>query len=339
MRAAVFEGVGQPLSIEDVPDPELLPRFALVRVGACGICGTDLSITSGRGFLQMPAGWILGHEYAGEVVAVGSDVERLRVGDHVTALAIPACGHCPRCLEGDPQWCTGEEKLMGSGAYAEYAAIAEVQAVKVPGGLSWPDGAIIEPAAVGLHGVRLAGLAPDDRVLVIGAGPIGLAAVFWARRMGAGRVAVMASTARRGPFADAAGATSFLVAGDDPVAEAIDALGGAPDVVIEAAGAPGTIEQAMQTVKPSGTVVVLGWCTVPDSYVPALYLMKEIRLQFSMTYDVAEFRHVIDALEHDAAPLRSLVSSMVSLDELPEVFESLRGGSAECKVIIDPRAQ
>ena len=225
MRAAVFQGVGRPLSVEDVPDPELLPRFALVRVGACGICGTDLSITSGRGFLQMPAGWILGHEYAGEVVAVGRDVERLRVGDHVTALAIPACGHCPRCLEGDPQWCTGEEKLMGSGAYAEYAAIAEVQAVEVPGGLSWSDGAIIEPAAVGLHGVKLAGLAPDDRVLVIGAGPIGLAAVFWARRMGAGRVAVMASTARRGPFADAAGATSFLVGGDDPVAEAIDALG------------------------------------------------------------------------------------------------------------------
>ena len=97
--------------------------------------------------------------------------------------------------------------------------------------------------------------------------------------------------------------------------------------------------EAMQTVKPSGTVVVLGWCTVPDSYVPALYLMKEIRLQFSMTYDVAEFRHVIDALEHDAAPLRALVSSVVSLDELPETFESLRGGSAECKVIIDPRAQ
>ena len=71
------------------PTPEPLPRFAVVRVGACGICGTDLSITSGRGFLQMPPGFVLGHEYAGEVVAVGHDVERLRVGDHVTALAIP----------------------------------------------------------------------------------------------------------------------------------------------------------------------------------------------------------------------------------------------------------
>ena len=88
----------------------------------------------------MPPGFVLGHEYAGEVVAVGPDVERLRVGDHVTSLAIPACGRCPQCLQGDPQWCTGDGKLMGSGAYAEYLAIAEAQAVKVPAGLSWSDG-------------------------------------------------------------------------------------------------------------------------------------------------------------------------------------------------------
>ena len=95
MRAAVFEGVGQPLSVEEVPDPEPGPRFAVVRVGACGICGTDLSITSGRGFLQMPPGFVLGHEYAGEVVAVGSDVDRVRVGDHVTALGDPVLRALP----------------------------------------------------------------------------------------------------------------------------------------------------------------------------------------------------------------------------------------------------
>ena len=93
---------------------------------------------------------------------------------------------------------------MGSGAYAEYVAIAEAQAVKVPAGLSWSDGAIIEPVAVGLHGAKLAHLDPDDRVLVIGAGPIALGAVFWARRMGAGNVVVMASTARRKAFAELA---------------------------------------------------------------------------------------------------------------------------------------
>ena len=92
---------------------------------------------------------------------------------------------------------------MGSGGYAEYVAVAEPQAVKVPAGLSWLDGAIVEPVAVGLHGVRLAQLDPDDRVLVIGAGPIALGAVFWARRMGAGKVVVMASSARRREFARA----------------------------------------------------------------------------------------------------------------------------------------
>ena len=124
----------------------------------------------------------------------------------------------------------------------------------------------------------------------------------------------------------------------DPVAAAIDALGGAPDVVIEAAGAPGTIEQAMQIVKATGTVVALGWCTVPDTYVPALYLMKQIRLQFSMTYNVAEIRHVIDTLDDDGAPLRAMVSATVSLDALPEMFEMFRGRHEHCKVLIDPHA-
>jgi (R,R)-butanediol dehydrogenase/meso-butanediol dehydrogenase/diacetyl reductase len=147
----------------------------------------------------------------------------------------------------------------------------------------------------------------------------------------------MASSARRRVFADAVGATSFVVAGAEPVAEAVDALGGAADVVIEAAGVPGTIEQAMQSVKPTGTVVVVGWCTVPDTFVPALYLMKEVRIQFSMTYDVAEFRHVIDTLEHDGASLRALVSSIVSFDGLPDAFESLRRKNSQCKVVIDPQ--
>ncbi len=336
MRAAVFPGVGEQLVVEEVDDPVPPPRYVVLRVGRCGICGTDLSMTSGYGAIQSAPGTVLGHEIAGEVVAVGNEVERFGVGDHVTALAIPSCGRCPRCLDGNPQWCTGSEKLFGLGGYAEYATVAEPQLVQLPGGLSWADGALTEPVAVGLHGARLANISPDDRVLVVGAGPIALGAVFWARRMGAGTVVVMATSRARESYARALGATSFLAPEHDAAAAAIDALGGPADVVIEAAGAPGTIEQAMQIVKATGTVVALGWCTVPDTYVPALYLMREIRLQFSMTYNVAEIHHVIDTLDGDDAPLRAMVSKTVSLDTLPDTFEMLRGRHEHCKVLIDP---
>jgi threonine dehydrogenase-like Zn-dependent dehydrogenase len=337
MRAAVFQGVGNGLAIEERPIPVPDPRHVVIRVGSCGICGTDLHLTDGHGFLQMPAGAILGHEFAGEVVEVGADVERLTVGDHITALAIPSCGRCSNCEAGEPQWCTGEPKLFGlAGAFAEFTTVAETQAVKVPAGLSWKDGALVEPLAVGLHGAYLGHIRPGADVLVIGAGPIALSAVYWARRMGAGRVVVQATSRRRERYAKELGATDFIVSGDNPVGEAIEALHGPPSLVFEAAGMPGTLEQAMQVVQPRGTVVALGWCTVPDSFVPALYLMKQIRLQFSMTYSVGEFQHTIDTLDAGAVEPGTMVSSTVSLDELPAAFESLRGPSEECKVLVDP---
>lgn len=339
MKAAVFQGVGAGLAIEDVSDPVPAPHEVIIKVGACGICGTDLHFTDGKGFLQMPPGAILGHEFAGEVVEVGSEVERVAVGDHITALATPACGRCPSCASGDPQWCTGDTKLFPtSGAYAQYAPVAEPQVVKLPRSVPFTDAALVEPLAVGLHGCYLGHFRPGTDILVIGAGPIALATVYWARRMGAGKIVVQATSLRRERYALGLGADTFLVTGDNPVGEAIDALGGAPSLVFEAAGAPGTIERAMQVVQPRGTVIVLGWCTVPDSYVPALYLMKQINLQFSMTYNAGEFRHAIDTLDGKSVEPRAMVSQTVSLAALPEVFEELRGPSEQCKVLIDPWA-
>lgn len=337
MRAAVFQGVGNGLAVEERPIPVPDARHVVIKVGCCGICGTDLHFTDGQGFLQMPPGSVLGHEFAGEVVDVGPEVESLVVGDHITALAIASCGRCPMCAAGDPQWCCGEPKLFGgAGAYAQFAAVAEPQAVKLPAGLSWGDGALVEPLAVGLHGVHLAHIRPGSDVLVIGAGPIALGTVYWARRMGAGRIVVQATSRRRERYALELGASDFIVSGDNPAGEAIEALHGAPSLVFEAAGVSGTIEQAMQVVRPRGIVVVLGWCTVPDSFVPALYLMKQVRVQFSMTYTVDEFRHTIDTLDGGAVQPSLMVSRTVSLDELPEAFESLRGPSTDCKVLIDP---
>ena len=131
---------------------------------------------------------MLGHEFAGEVVGLGREVEGLKTGDLVSVIPMKSCGHCEHCRKGEVQWCA-QFGLQGGG-YAEYALTRPNQCIKLPADVSLADGAMIEPLAMALHGVNLSGLKAGDKVLVLGAGPIGLAVAFWARRMGAGKVAV-----------------------------------------------------------------------------------------------------------------------------------------------------
>lgn len=334
MRAAVFRGAGRPLSIESVPDPEPLAGEVVLRVGACGICGTDLHITDGHGALQAPAGHILGHEFAGEVVAIGSGVEGLRVGDRVTAMPTTGCGRCAACAKGEPKWCPDRASMQGG--YAQYLRTKATSCAKLPAGMTLEDGALVEPLAVGLHGVERAGMKVGDRVLIIGAGPVGLAALFWARRMGAGRIAVTAGSTRRADLAMQLGATGFVAPGDDEVARVKDMLGGPPDIVFECVGIPGMIGRALDHVRPMGTVVVLGFCTKSDTFLPMAPLFKEANVHFAVLYGMRDFEVAIDTLDAGALSPRAMVTDRVSLDQTPAMFEALRQRTHQCKVLIDP---
>ena len=160
------------------------------------------------------------------------------------------------------QWCA-QFGLQGGG-YAEYALTRPNQCVRLPADVSLVDGAIIEPLAVALHGVNLSGLKAGDKVLVLGAGPIGLAVAFWARRMGAGKVAVQDIADFQQDRALGMGADVFVVDPADPVGSAERGLGGKADVVFECVGIPGLIDQAVQQVRNRGTILLLGLCTRPD---------------------------------------------------------------------------
>ncbi|WP_429525152.1 alcohol dehydrogenase catalytic domain-containing protein [Paraburkholderia youngii] len=253
----------------------------MLKIHRCGICGSDLHMTDGHApHFTLPENSTLGHEFAGEVVAVGKGVEKLKIGDAVTALPFVGCGHCATCLSGKPNFCA---QFKGAAAgFAQYAVVAERVTTRLPKTLSMEDGALIEPMAVGLHGVALAKLTPGAKVLVIGAGPVGLAATFWARRLGAGRIVATASSQRREALARHMGADEFVVPqeGHDLAALAADALKGPPDVVFECAGQKDLIAKAIHCVKPQGDVVVLGFCTVPDQFIPAVAVWKEVRIQF-----------------------------------------------------------
>lgn len=336
MKAAVFQGIGQPLAIEERPDPAPGPGEALIKVGRAGICGSDLHMTSEPGSLIAP-GTIIGHELAGEVVALGKDVTKLRIGDRVAPLPFVGCGHCTACDDGRPHHCAQARIDVVTG-FSQFSRVGANDCIVLPPELTDEDGALIEPLAVGLQGVRKAQMQIGCRALVLGAGPIGLASAFWARRLGASRVAVMASSKRRERFALALGATHFIAQSEvaDPAAAVNDALAGPPEVVFEAVGLPGAIGKAMEYVAPRGIVIGLGFTTEPDTYSCTVALMKEVRLWFSMVYEKRDFQYTAGIMAAGEHAPRAMITGTVSLEAMPAMFESLRGPTAECKVMVAP---
>ncbi len=333
MRAVTFQALHAPLAFETLPDPEPAAGQVVIKVGRCGICGSDLHMTEDAAY-GCKHGDVLGHEFAGEVVALGRDAEGLKTGDLVSVIPLMSCGHCDHCRKGEVQWCAGFG-LQGGG-YAEFAVTRPNQCVKLPADVSLADGAIIEPLAVALHGVNLSGMKAGDKVLVLGAGPIGLAVAFWARRMGAAKVAVQDVATFQQQRALDMGADVFVVDPADPVGSAERALGGPADVVFECVGIPGLIDQAVRQVRNRGAILLLGLCTRPDTFNSFAMLQKEVRLVTSAFSTRQEYEAALDALNEGAMEPRLLVSDTITLAATPQVFESLKQRSGQCKVLIAP---
>jgi (R,R)-butanediol dehydrogenase / meso-butanediol dehydrogenase / diacetyl reductase len=334
MKAAVFKKLGQPLEVESLSDPVPSANEVVVEVARCGICGSDLHMTEEPTFGVVP-GSVLGHEYAGEVVETGPGVTKFRTGDRVSVMPLRGCGQCPSCLAGKPSWCSAFQ--LDGGGYAQYSRATQQQCVKLPTDISLEDAALAEPLSVALHGVALSEMKLGAKVLVIGAGPIGLGAAFWARRMGAAQVAVTDLYNYQEDRAYEMGATSFLCQSENTVEKVNAALGGPPEIVFECVGKPGLIARSIQHAAPRGTVVVLGLCTAPDTFAPFEALSKEVRIQTSAFFHAQEFQAAIDALEAGQAAPRALVTDTVALSGMPHAFEALRTRTKQCKVLVDPR--
>ena len=333
MRAAIMQGLHKPLTIQTLPDPTPGTGELVVKVGRCGICGSDLHMTEDPGYGK-GAGDVLGHEFAGEIVAIGKGVEGYRTGDLVSVSPLKSCGHCAACLAGEVAWCA--HFGLQEGGYAEFALANANQCVKLPQTLSLADGAIVEPLAVAKHGVTLSGIKPGDKVLVLGAGPIGLAVAFWARRAGASRVVMQDVAEFQRERALVMGATDFVVDREDPVGASARALGGPADIVFECVGIPGLIAQAVNQVRPRGTILLLGLCSQPDTFNSFAMLSKEIRLVTSAFFTRGEYEASLDVLERGAAEPRALITQTISLTDTPDIFESLKRRTNQCKVMIAP---
>ena len=323
MRAAFCRGVGR-LVVEDVPRPTPAPGEVVVRVRNCGICGSDLHWYHDQ--MMIPS-VCPGHEIAGEVADVGAGVTALEPGDPVALEGIASCGACRYCLAGDYQRCLaiGFVGLTIPGGFAEYVSAPARHCFRVPAGVDFATAALSEPLGVAVHGVRLSGLEIGQRVAVLGAGTIGLAAVVAARAGGAGEIVVNARRPHQKAAALALGADRVIGEGD-PGGLLGDAIDAPFDLVIETVGGTAdTLDTAVAACRPGGTICVLGAFTRSPPF-PALFvLVKELRIVGSLVYGRAgaraDFDIVLDILRRQGRRIaETLVTHRFPLADIGRAF-------------------
>jgi (R,R)-butanediol dehydrogenase/meso-butanediol dehydrogenase/diacetyl reductase len=338
MKAAVFHAADRPLAVEEVADPVPGPRDLVVEVRACGICGSDLHAASQPGGL--PPGCVMGHEFSGVVVEAGREATGgFSQGDRVIAVPSIGCGTCPACLSGDVIHCP-EVKILGlgqlPGAYARYVRVGSNESLALPEALDFSQGALAEPLAVGLHAVNVAGLSPGQDVLVVGAGPIGLAVTLWARFLGARSIIVSEPAEGRRAMATRVGATR-VVDGSESAAPLLAELpGGGADVLFECVGVPGLMSECVGLAAPRSKVVVAGVSMHPEPFVPGLAVVKELELQFVLAYVKSDFQRALDMMAAGRIDPRPMVTDRVGLDALPAAFEGLKRPGDQCKILVEP---
>jgi (R,R)-butanediol dehydrogenase/meso-butanediol dehydrogenase/diacetyl reductase len=342
MRAACFNETGKPLEVLTVADPTPGPGEVVLAVKGCGICGSDLHVTELGG--AVPKGAVMGHEFAGEIVAVGKGATGpdgpWKEGDRVCTMPGISCGTCVRCVSGDVMGCA-QLRMTGfgdiGGGFAEYAIGGERMTFRLPDNVTSANGATVEPLAVGLHAVDKAGLKNGEDVLIVGAGPVGLACAIWAKILGAREVVVSDYAAHRRDVALAYGATAAIDPAKEDLAEAYQKITGrAPLLAFECVGRPDVVHQLSLVVDRGARILSAGMCMAPDNFMPLVFGTKELSMQFVSYYTHQNYQLTVDMLAAERIDPLPMVTDRISLDALPDAFEALRQPSTECKVLVEP---
>ncbi len=332
MKAVVSQGPQQ-LAVADVPDPTPQPGELVLRVQGCGICGSDLHLYQGG---LLPPGCIMGHEFAGELVESAGEH---KAGERFCAIPTLSCGTCARCLTGLSAFCTNGSRAIGlgpaPGALAEYVTVAPHNCVRLPDGVDSERGALVEPLAVGLHAVNVARVEPREAVVVMGAGPVGLAVVLWLRHLGARTVIVCEKSEGRRAIAEQLGATAVVDPGGLLPATQQHAPDGI-DVVFEATGATGLIGQSINMAAFRGRVVVVGVCNHPDTIFPLAGILKETTVHFVLAYELPDFQYTVEMLDQGRIDPGPMITDRIGFAQVPAMFEALAQPTTQAKVLIVP---
>lgn len=346
MRAACIRGPAR-VEVTRVPVPEPGPGEVRVAVEACGICGSDLHLLH-AGFF--PPGTIPGHEAAGRVDALGDGIAGVAIGARVAVEPMRGCGRCAECRRGLYSICR-EAKLHGvhlPGGLAEALVVPADRVHAVPADLDAAIAALAEPMAVVVHSLRRGQLARGQRVLVLGAGSIGLLTIPAARRMGASEVWVTARHPHQAALARALGATRVLSEAETDLAK-LDGLGReAPiDLVVETVGgAADTLRAATAAVRPGGVVSVVGVFLAAPPFEPLPMMMKEVTLAWSYCYGAdparggrADFADAVEMLAAERDALARLLTHRVPLDRVADAFAiaaDKRAGAVKVSLTVEP---
>ncbi len=340
MKAAVFHGIGD-IRVEEVPEPKISDNEVLIKVGAAGICGTDIHFYRGEWAVKAPV--ILGHEFSGSIAELGGHVEGFEVGDRVVAEPNLVCGSCHFCLMSEKNFFC--EKLEGvgvtvNGAFAEYVKTRKENIYKFAEGLSFEEAALIEPLACGIRGIDNAGIKTGDTVAIVGAGPIGLLLLQLAKMSGASKVIQTDMKQERLRMAESLGADHTVnISREDPV-KAIKSLtnGYGVDVAIEAVGSPDAITQAMNATRNGGRLNIFGvspenavWKVKPfELYAKELTITTSFRSPFT-------FQRAVQIASTGKLVLKPLISHVFPLVEIKKAFDIVNNKLENVgKVIIKP---
>ena len=340
MQAHLITG-RERIEAREVPEPEARAGAAVVAIERCGICGTD--VAAWRSGNPYPP-FLCGHEWVGRVAAAGSGVTRVREGDRVV-LGVPvACGDCAECRAGHAHRCAAIMALAYGihpltpphGGYAPRIAVPADHLVFVPEDLPVDAAAQVEPATVALHGVRRRPPRLGDRVLVLGAGPIGLYAAQLARIAGAGEVYVLEPRPERCALASTLGATLALApepAGLEAIRARTGGLG--VDLVYECSGSQAAMDAGFDLVRPGGAFMLIGVASAGIRLDPLACITKEILLDNATAHHHHEFRITIDLMRDGRLHTDAIHSRTVAPAALAEAFASLAAGR-DAKILVSP---
>lgn len=331
--------------MEEKPVPELIAADdAVVRVEVSGICGSDLHIYHGR--VPVEAGFTIGHEFVGTVLAAGEDVERVAVGDRVLGTFHTACATCSSCLRGDYHRCLrgrtfGHGSKLGNlqGAQAEQLLVprANLGLRRVPEGMS-ADVALFagDVMGTGFHAIAHAGMRPGDTVAVLGLGPVGLCAVQAALAGGAVAVFAVDSVEQRLAMAAELGATPLHLTESDPKRELRAATGGlGADVVVDAVGDPAPLAMAISLARDAGTVSGIGAYAGKAEVPIGLAWLKGLQLRLGLANVIAHLDRVLALMEAGRLDPTPLVSDHMPLERAAEAYAAYDRREA-LKIVLTP---
>ena len=342
MKAALITGQGQ-AELVDVDDAPPTPGTVTVDITLCGICGTEVG-SYRSGVLHSPS--VCGHEWVGVVSAIGAGVDPALEGERVVIAVCAPCGACPECRAGHAEYCRvanlmarGKDPLAPDhGGFAERITVAAERVVYADPRLTDVQAAVVEPAAVAFHGIRRSGIAPGDTVTVLGAGPIGLLAMQFARAAGAGHVTVVEPSEGRRALAVELGADSAVAPEDAADHGLVLTQGVGSDVVVEASGVASLLQTAMDLSRAGGTVTLLSYLSRPSEINGARLMARETRIVGANAYTRSDFARTMGFIADGRVRVEPMHTRTVGLDGLPGALADLAAGTGtDVKVLVDPR--